>query len=284
MFLKKVDGPRAVTLADGTIMTRADLPPDSTQRWVASRKAAVVRGVLYGLITQSDALRRYGLSEEEFLGWLSAVAEHGEEALKVGTAMPQPGEFSLAIGRAGSENSAVGSQLYPVVTISTLMASFVYPLVFRSHGVIGTNEHWQLLLGANLWGPIFMCRALVPHMRAAQRSDVVMISSVAAQNLGARFGLYSVGKSGMEALAHTLAKEEKEHGMRVNIVAPGLVDTDMGRKIVAALTGSDDIRTRDADAPFGFVCTPQDIAATVLHLCSEDGRYVTDQRITVSGG
>ena len=61
----------------------------------------------------------------------------GQAALKVGTAMPQPGEFSLAIARAGSEHAAVGSQLYPVVTISTLMASFVYPLVFRSHGVIG---------------------------------------------------------------------------------------------------------------------------------------------------
>lgn len=82
MFLKKVDGPRAVTLADGTVMTRADLPPASTQRWVASRKAAVVRGVLYGLVTQSEALRRYGLSEEEFRGWVAAVAEHGEEALK----------------------------------------------------------------------------------------------------------------------------------------------------------------------------------------------------------
>ena len=82
MFLKKVDGPRAVTLPDGTIMTRADLPPENTRRWVASRKAAVVRGVLYGLIPQSDALERYGLSEEEFLSWVSAVANHGEEALK----------------------------------------------------------------------------------------------------------------------------------------------------------------------------------------------------------
>jgi hypothetical protein len=82
MFLKKVDGPRAVTLPDGTIMTRADLPPEVTRRWVASRKAAVVRGVLYGLITQSDALRIYGLSEEEFRGWVTAVAEYGEEALK----------------------------------------------------------------------------------------------------------------------------------------------------------------------------------------------------------
>lgn len=82
MFLKKVEGPRAVTLPDGTIMTQADLPPASTKRWVASRKAAVVRGVVYGLITQSDALRRYGLSEEEFQSWLAAIAKHGEAALK----------------------------------------------------------------------------------------------------------------------------------------------------------------------------------------------------------
>jgi hypothetical protein len=82
MFLKKVDGPRAVTLPDGTIMTRADLPPENTRRWVASRKAAVVRGVLYGLLPQSEAMRRYGLSEEEFRSWVGAVADHGEEALK----------------------------------------------------------------------------------------------------------------------------------------------------------------------------------------------------------
>lgn len=85
MFLKKVDGPRAVTLPDGSVMTRADLPPASTQRWVASRKAAVVRGVLYGLVSQSEALGRYGLSEEEFQGWVAAVAEHGEDALKATT-------------------------------------------------------------------------------------------------------------------------------------------------------------------------------------------------------
>lgn len=82
MFLKKVDGPRAVTLPDGTIMSRADLPAESTRRWVASRKAAVVKGVTYGLITQSEAMKNYGLSEEEFTQWVRAVAEHGEEALK----------------------------------------------------------------------------------------------------------------------------------------------------------------------------------------------------------
>ena len=82
MFLKKVDGLRCVTLADGRVMSQADLPPPDTRRWVASRKAAVVRGVLYGLLSQSDALDRYSLSEEEFLAWVKAVSDHGEEALK----------------------------------------------------------------------------------------------------------------------------------------------------------------------------------------------------------
>lgn len=82
MFLKKVEGPRAVTLPDGSIMTRADLPPEETQRWVASRKVAVVRGVVYGLITQSEAKQKYGLSDEEFDCWVKAVAEHGQDGLK----------------------------------------------------------------------------------------------------------------------------------------------------------------------------------------------------------
>lgn len=82
MYLKKVDGPRSVTLADGSVMTQADLPPANTRRWVASRKAAVVRGVAYGLISQTDALTRYQISEAEFQEWVRAVSMHGEEALK----------------------------------------------------------------------------------------------------------------------------------------------------------------------------------------------------------
>ncbi len=83
MFLKKVDGPRQVTLPDGSILSRADLPLTTTRRWVASRKAVVVKAVLYGLITQSEALERYDLSEEEFLLWVQAVENHGEKALRV---------------------------------------------------------------------------------------------------------------------------------------------------------------------------------------------------------
>lgn len=82
MFLKKVDGPRSVTLPDGSIMTHADLPPASTRSWVVSRKAAEVRGVVYSLLSQSDALSRYSLSEEELESWCDAGTGHGLKALR----------------------------------------------------------------------------------------------------------------------------------------------------------------------------------------------------------
>jgi len=88
MYLKKVEGPRAITLPDGTVMSHADLPCANTRRWVASRKLAVVRGVLYGLISQEEAQSRYLLSEDEFREWVRAVSLHGEEALKA-TALKQ---------------------------------------------------------------------------------------------------------------------------------------------------------------------------------------------------
>ncbi|MRH20346.1 CtrA inhibitor SciP [Rhodovulum strictum] len=83
MFLKRIEGPRTVTLPDGTKMTRADLPPVDTFRWVASRKAAVVKAVAAGLISEAEALERYSLSEEEFESWKRAVREHGLRGLKV---------------------------------------------------------------------------------------------------------------------------------------------------------------------------------------------------------
>ena len=83
MYLKKIDGPRAVTLPDGTVISRADLPPTTTRRWVASRKAIVVQAVAHGLIPREEALDRYSLSDEEFDSWTVAVSTHGVDALKV---------------------------------------------------------------------------------------------------------------------------------------------------------------------------------------------------------
>jgi hypothetical protein len=82
MFLRKVEGRRAVTLPDGRVFSRSDLPPVTTERWVASRKVAVVRGVAYGVVTREEVLERYGLSAEEFDGWVKAIAQGGPKALR----------------------------------------------------------------------------------------------------------------------------------------------------------------------------------------------------------
>ncbi len=87
MYLRKASGPRAVTLPDGSILSVADLPPSRT-RWVASRKAIVVNAVRYGLLTRAAAIRRYGLSDEEFDHWCATIEHHGLRALRV-TAIQQ---------------------------------------------------------------------------------------------------------------------------------------------------------------------------------------------------
>ncbi|WBU65442.1 DUF1153 domain-containing protein [Paracoccus aerodenitrificans] len=87
MYLRKSNGPRAVTLANGDVLSLADLPPPDT-RWVASRKAVVVNAVMHGLLTRDEALLRYGLSGEEFDAWCKAIDSHGVRALRV-TALQQ---------------------------------------------------------------------------------------------------------------------------------------------------------------------------------------------------
>lgn len=142
----------------------------------------------------------------------------------------------------------------------------------------------QRLLNAHVLGPLHLCRLVVPAMRELGRGDVIMVSSVAAQMYGPRMGVYGIAKAGMEAMAYTLAKEEREHGIRVNVVAPGLVETDMGKSLMSFTRGVEDLRQIEANMPFGFVCQPEDIANAIAFLCSDEGRYITNQRLTVNGG
>ncbi|WP_439140028.1 CtrA inhibitor SciP [Roseicyclus sp.] len=88
MYIRKIPGPNTVRLPDGRSMTRADLPPAGTRRWVASRKAAVVTAVDAGLITEEEAINLWSLSQEELESWRAAVAQHGIAALRA-TALQQ---------------------------------------------------------------------------------------------------------------------------------------------------------------------------------------------------
>jgi 3-oxoacyl-[acyl-carrier protein] reductase len=133
-------------------------------------------------------------------------------------------------------------------------------------------------------GPHRLCAAVLPSMRTRPRGDVVFISSVATQHLAAGGAPYNMGKAAMEALAMTLAKEEVRHGIHVNVVAPGLVDTDMGQRLMRAVAGVEDLRAIDSSMPLGRVCTPDDVAAVVRFLVSDAAGYVTGQKVNVDGG
>ena len=129
------------------------------------------------------------------------------------------------------------------------------------------------------------CSKLVlPSMRTRPRGDIVMISSAATLHMAANSAPYNMAKAALEALAATLAKEERRNGIHVNVVAPGLVDTEMGRRLVKGAMGVSDIHTMDAGSAFGHVCSPEEVADAVRFLVSDDASYLTGQRIGVDGG
>ncbi|MBU3690012.1 MAG: oxidoreductase [Acidimicrobiales bacterium mtb01] len=143
------------------------------------------------------------------------------------------------------------------------------------------------VIATHALGPHHLSRCVLPSMRTRGRGDIVMISSVATSHMSANGAPYNMGKAAMEALASTLAKEERPFGIHVNVVAPGLVETDMGVRLARAMTGQRDLadlRSLDATSPFGRVCQPLDVANVVLWLCGEGASYVTGQRIECDGG
>ena len=87
MHIRKVRGPRTAQLPDGGYLSRRDLSPPNTKRWVASRKAAVVKAVRFGLISLEEACSLY-----EYSSWQTAVARHGESALRA-TALKRYRQF-----------------------------------------------------------------------------------------------------------------------------------------------------------------------------------------------
>ena len=155
----------------------------------------------------------------------------------------------------------------------------------RGRSVVDTDpEEIRRVVATHAFGPHYLAALTLPKMRTLGRGDIVMISSVATRSLGPNGAPYNMGKTAMEALAYTLAKEEREHGIRVNIVAPGLVDTDMGQRLIKAVQGVEDIRSLDQSMPFGRVCQPEDVANVVRFLVSDENSYLTGERLYCDGG
>jgi 3-oxoacyl-[acyl-carrier protein] reductase len=203
------------------------------------------------------------VSEIEKLGrrsraYRAAVESPDESAAMVAAILEELGPVDILVNNAG-----IASRGSPV--IDTEPAEF--DRVVRVHA----------------FAPFYLSRLVLPAMRSHRRGNIVMVSSASSKLLLADGAPYNAGKAAMEALAATLAKEEAGHNVRVNIVAPGLVVTDMGRRLARATQGVDDIGDLDPQSPFGRVCRPDDVADVVRYLVSDRARYVTGQRIYVDG-
>ncbi|HVE17726.1 MAG TPA: SDR family oxidoreductase [Ilumatobacteraceae bacterium] len=205
-----------------------------------------------------------------------------------------------AIRAAGGEASAFHASVDDADACATMIDAVVAQfggldilvcnagIASRGNSVADTDPAEMMrVVAAHAFGPHHLARLAMPHLRAKGRGDVVMISSVATSTMSANGAPYNMGKAAMEALAFTLAKEERANGIHVNIVAPGLVETEMGVRLARSFTGNrdlQDLRSLDAAAPFGRVCQPLDVANVVLWLCSEGAAYITGQRIVCNGG
>ncbi len=144
-----------------------------------------------------------------------------------------------------------------------------------------SEELWDRVIDINLKGTWTVCRAATPSLKLNGWGRVVLVSSTAGQRGEANYSNYAASKGGQIAFAKSLASELAPHGINVNAVAPGWVETEMCRE---AFADADVRRGIECAIPLGRVATTDDIAFPILFLCSEWARHITGEVININGG
>lgn len=142
-----------------------------------------------------------------------------------------------------------------------------------------SDADWARMVGVNLSGPFYVTRAFLPGMISRRSGSVVFVSSMWGQVGASCEVCYSALKAGLIGMTKALAKEAGPSGVRVNCVAPGVIDTDMNRAL-----GEETLRALAEETPLGRLGTPQDVARAIAYLAGEDAAFVTGQVLGVSGG
>jgi NAD(P)-dependent dehydrogenase (short-subunit alcohol dehydrogenase family) len=230
--------------------------------------AAVCLGLA---VDGADIAVNYSRSADDAAAVVEQVEKLGRRAIAVQASVDDPDADAAMVDRVVDELGGLSILVHNAGVAS------------RGSSVAKTDPDELLrVMNVHAIGPHHLTRLALPHLRAGERGDIVFISSIATRHHRAGGAPYNMGKAAMEALAFTLAKEELKKGIRVNVVAPGLIRTEMGRRLVKSF-GVDDIDTMDAAAPFGRVNRPEDVAAVVRFFVSDAAGLITGERIYLDG-
>lgn len=146
-----------------------------------------------------------------------------------------------------------------------------------------TTEFYRFVMALNLDSTFFASRAAIPFLKKGENASIINYTSIAGWNAGGPgAGIYGTSKGAVHAITRALAKDLAEYGIRVNAVSPGTIDTDFHKQIKS--TKPEVFASWKNNIMLGRLGQPQDVAAVVSFLASDDASFMTAETIQVTGG
>ena len=248
---------------------------------MSTPRTAIVTGAARGigaataqrLAAAGHAVAVLDLDESACADTVSAITDAGGRALAVGVDVADAAQVEAAVQRVADELGA------PTILVNNAGITRDN-LLFKM-----TEDDWDAVINVHLRGSFLMTRAVQGFMTKEKFGRIVNLSSSSAQGNRGQVN-YSAAKAGLQGFTKTLAIELGKFGVTANAVAPGFIQTEMTKMTAERLGVSfeDFIAHSAAAIPVQRVGQPEDIAATIDFLCSEDAGFVSGQVIYVAGG